>query len=85
MWTEIAVKAIEGSVDQSIQDNDESINVHALSNGISGLGIHENMLKVNVNNLKVKKDREYRILQGFSKALWNVLKQYKEKLEVIWK
>ncbi|XP_042036149.1 kinesin-like protein KIN-6 isoform X2 [Salvia splendens] len=80
---EIPVKAIEGSVDQGIQDNDENINVLALSNGISGLGIHENMLKGNVNNLKVKKDREYRIMQGFSKALWNVLKQYKEKLEAV--
>ncbi|KAG6390632.1 hypothetical protein SASPL_148370 [Salvia splendens] len=78
---EIPVKTNEGSLDQIIQDNDENINGHALSNGISGLGIHKNMLKGNVNNLKVKKDREYRIMQGFSKALWNVLKQYKEKLE----
>ncbi|EYU38791.1 hypothetical protein MIMGU_mgv1a0241221mg, partial [Erythranthe guttata] len=30
----------------------------------------------------VEKDREYRIMQGLSKAMWTVLKQYKKKLEV---
>ncbi|KAK3007320.1 hypothetical protein RJ639_016736 [Escallonia herrerae] len=29
-----------------------------------------------------KRDRENQILQGFTKALWNVLKQWKKKLEV---
>ncbi|XP_059636412.1 kinesin-like protein KIN-6 [Cornus florida] len=29
-----------------------------------------------------KRDRENQIMQGFAKALWNVLKQYKNKLEV---
>lgn len=29
-----------------------------------------------------KRDREHKIMLNFSKALWNVLKQYKVKLEV---
>lgn len=28
-------------------------------------------------------ERKYQIMQDFSKALWNVLKQYKKKLEVM--
>lgn len=84
--TEISEKEIEGCVDQSIQGmHDENINeIHALSNGFSALGIQEKLLlKRNDSELKVKKDREYKIMLGFSKALWNVLKQYKEKLQVI--
>lgn len=30
-----------------------------------------------------KRDREYKVLLGFSKGLWNVLKEYKKKLEVL--
>ncbi|XP_057794860.1 kinesin-like protein KIN-6 isoform X2 [Salvia miltiorrhiza] len=80
---DIPVDAIEGSLDQNIQDvYDENINVHALSNGFSGLRIQEKLLlKGNDSKLMVKKDREYKVMQGLSKALWNVLKQYKEKLE----
>lgn len=30
-----------------------------------------------------KGERNHQIMQSFAKALWNVLKQYKEKLKVI--
>ena len=34
------------------------------------------------NCIDAKTEREYHIMQGFAKALWNVLKQYKEKVKV---
>ena len=30
-----------------------------------------------------KREREYQIMVNFAKALWDVLKQYKQKLEVL--
>ncbi|KAJ8439819.1 hypothetical protein Cgig2_029079 [Carnegiea gigantea] len=35
------------------------------------------------NSIDVKTEREYHIMRGFAKALWNVLKQYKEKVKTV--
>lgn len=86
LWTEIAGKVIKGCLNQTIEDiHDENINeIHVPSDGFVGLGIREkSSLEGDYSKSKVKKDREYQIMQGLSKALWTVLKQYKEKLEVI--
>ena len=34
------------------------------------------------NCIDAKTEREYHVMRGFAKALWNVLKQYKEKVKV---
>lgn len=86
LWAEFFGEPTEGCLNTNTQDiYDENRNeIHALSNGFVGLGIQEKLtLKGNDSMLKVQKDREYKIMQGLSKALWNVLKQYKEKLEVL--
>ncbi|XP_074279086.1 kinesin-like protein KIN-6 isoform X1 [Silene latifolia] len=36
-----------------------------------------------VNNPNAKLQRDYYVMQGFAKALWNVLKQYKEKVKAM--
>ncbi|XP_031125278.1 kinesin-like protein KIN-6 isoform X2 [Ipomoea triloba] len=43
--------------------------------------LKEELTAGGVDDVK-KRDREYQVLQGFSKGLWNVLKEYKKKLEV---
>ncbi|KAH6775067.1 ATP binding microtubule motor family protein [Perilla frutescens var. hirtella] len=79
--SEIHGEAVEGCIVKKTYD--ENVNeIHALSNGISGLGIEEKLSqKGDDSKLKIKKEREYEIMKGLSKELWNVLKQYKEKLE----
>ncbi|XP_019155849.1 PREDICTED: kinesin-like protein KIN-6 isoform X2 [Ipomoea nil] len=43
--------------------------------------LKEELTAGGVDDVK-KRDREYQVLLGFSKGLWNVLKEYKKKLEV---
>lgn len=86
LWTEVAGKVIKGCLNQNNEEtHDAKIDeIHVLSDGFVGLRIQEKMSpKGDHGKPIVEKDREYRIMQGFSKALWTVLKQYKKKLEVV--
>ncbi|KAK6115193.1 hypothetical protein DH2020_007462 [Rehmannia glutinosa] len=82
--TEVAKKVVKDCLNQTIEDiSDENLDeVHVLSDGFVGLGIQEKSLpRADYSKIKAEKDREYQIMQGFSKALWTVLKQYREKLK----
>ncbi|KAL8524131.1 hypothetical protein ACS0TY_013918 [Phlomoides rotata] len=84
MCKEVAGKVIKGCLNQSNEETHEAnINeIHVLSDGFVGLRIQEKLsLQGDHGKPDVKKEREYQIMQGFSRALWTVLKQYKEKLE----
>ncbi|KAL7117534.1 hypothetical protein ACP275_03G077100 [Erythranthe tilingii] len=55
-----------------------------LLDGFVGCEIQDKLpLKGDYCEVTVEKDREYRIMQGLSKAMWTVLKQYKKKLEEV--
>ena len=73
VWTELPAQVREA------ETNGSSV---ACSSAI-GLQAHENtFVNVNITEL-AKRARENQILLNFSRALWNVLKEYKNKLEVI--
>lgn len=76
LWTEVAGKVTKGCLNQSNEEtHDANTNeIHVLS---------DELVERRIQETDVKKDRDYQIMQGFSKALWTVLKQYKEKLEVV--
>ncbi|KAG8377938.1 hypothetical protein BUALT_Bualt08G0085900 [Buddleja alternifolia] len=81
---ETAGKVVKDGLSQNIEDfNDENLNeIHVLSDGFVGLGIQEkSSLEEACARQKAEKDKEYQIMQGFSKALWTVLKEYKKRLE----
>ncbi|KAI3464817.1 hypothetical protein Pfo_021480 [Paulownia fortunei] len=83
---EIAGNVVKDCLNQNIEDiYDENLDVvHVLSDGFVGLGIREkSSLKVDYSKNKAEKDRECQIMQGLSKALWTVLKQYKKKLKEV--
>ncbi|XXG86204.1 hypothetical protein AAC387_Pa11g1140 [Persea americana] len=47
------------------------------------LDLQQDLVSPLLSNMELRRvERKYRIMQDFSKALWNVLKQYKKKLEV---
>lgn len=70
-------KKIEEIDDASLTEI-EVVDDGFVSKEVSGKSLSEKDCVIHNND----KDRKYQILQGFSKALWNVLKHYKEKLEV---
>ncbi|PIN17293.1 Kinesin-like protein [Handroanthus impetiginosus] len=86
MRKEIAGKVVKDCPNQNIKGsaNENSNEIHVLSDGYISWGIQEKpSLNGDYLKNKVAKDREYLIMQGLSKALWSVLKQYKKKLEGI--
>jgi kinesin family protein 18/19 len=50
---------------------------------ICRLDVSENATKKSDFVDLAEKERNHQIMQNFAKALWNVLKQYKQKLEVL--
>ncbi|XP_073275571.1 kinesin-like protein KIN-6 [Primulina huaijiensis] len=82
----IAMKVIKDGLNKKIEEIDDACltEIEVLDDGlvskeVSGKSSSERDCVIHNND----KDRKYQILQGFSKALWNVLKHYKEKLEGI--
>ncbi|KAH9625471.1 hypothetical protein KSS87_008134 [Heliosperma pusillum] len=78
---------------------DEKDGVEATTGDLSKFCNEDNSNKINddslleasettlaeVNNPNAKLQRDYYVMQGFAKALWNVMKQYKEKVKVMQK
>ncbi|KAL0351742.1 UNVERIFIED_CONTAM: Kinesin-like protein KIN-6 [Sesamum calycinum] len=79
-------KLVKSGLHKNIEDNDdEKLNeIHVLSGRFVGMeGPQKSSLEGDNNNHKAEKEREYQIMQKLSKALWTVLKQYKQKLEEV--
>ncbi|KAL3640994.1 hypothetical protein CASFOL_015962 [Castilleja foliolosa] len=84
MLKEKAGKAAKDCLNPSIVDiSNENLNeVHVSSDGLVGLRItEESSMKGDFSKMTDGKNREYQILQGLSKALLAVLKQYNAKLK----
>ncbi|XP_073134155.1 kinesin-like protein KIN-6 [Henckelia pumila] len=75
--TGIAMKVKKIEIDDASLTEIEILDDGFASKEVSGKSSSEKDCVTYKND----KDRKYQILQGFSKALWNVLKHYKEKLE----
>lgn len=78
MWTEIARNVVTDCLSENCEDicGENLSEIHVLPDAFIGPRIQD-MADYN------KKHREYQIMQGLSKAMWTVLKQYKKKLEVV--
>ncbi|KAK4390808.1 Kinesin-like protein KIN-6 [Sesamum angolense] len=79
-------KLVKSGLHKNIEDiDDEKLNeIHVLSGRFVGMeSPQKSCLEGDNNNHKAEKEREYQIMQKLSKALWTVLKQYKQKLEEV--
>ncbi|KAL0325889.1 UNVERIFIED_CONTAM: Kinesin-like protein KIN-6 [Sesamum radiatum] len=79
-------KLVKSGLHKNIEDiDDEKLNeIHVLSGRFVGMeSPQKSSLEGDNNNHKAEKEREYQIMQKLSKALWTVLKQYKQKLEEV--
>ncbi|GFP95249.1 kinesin-like protein kif3a [Phtheirospermum japonicum] len=84
MRKEKAGKAAKDCINPNIEDiSDENLNeIHVSSDESVGLRINEeSSVKGDFSKMPDEKNREYQIMQGLSKALLSVLKQYKAKLK----
>ncbi|XP_020551208.1 kinesin-like protein KIN-6 isoform X2 [Sesamum indicum] len=78
-------KLVKSGLHKNIEDiDDEKLSkIHVLSGRSVGMESPQSSSEGDYNNYKPEKEREYQIMQKFSKALWTVLKQYVQKLEVV--
>ncbi|KAL6511876.1 hypothetical protein OROGR_021473 [Orobanche gracilis] len=85
-WKEIAGKLAKDCLKLNIEYIcDKNLNtLRVSSDGFFGLAIGEkSSLRGDYSKMNAEKNREYQIMQGLSKALLSVLKQYKIKLQDI--
>ncbi|KAL0438403.1 UNVERIFIED_CONTAM: Kinesin-like protein KIN-6 [Sesamum latifolium] len=86
LWIETPGKMVKSGLHKNIEDiDDEKLNESdVLSGKFVGMeSPQKSSSERDYNNHKAEKEREYQIMQKLSKALWTVLKQYKQKLEEV--
>ncbi|KAK4429399.1 Kinesin-like protein KIN-6 [Sesamum alatum] len=79
-------KLVKSGLHKTIEDiDDEKLNeIHVLSGRFVGLESPQKLSpEGDHNNHEAEKEREYQIMQRLSKAMWTVLKEYKQKLEEV--
>lgn len=83
IWTEVAFKEVNDGrkINEDIEDCNLKV-VASQSKGFAGLETNGRASLNGSCSKSADSDRKHQIMQEFSKALWNVLKQYKKKLEV---